>query len=75
MFAGDTFPVGCAPGSSIVYGEESFRNNVDLQDPRYNTKLGMYQENCGLENVLMSWGHDEYLYHVILNHLKKTGTR
>ena len=75
MFAGDTFPVGCAPASSIVYGEESFRNNVDLQDPRYNTKLGMYQENCGLENVLMSWGHDEYLYHVILNHLKKTGTR
>ena len=58
-----------------MYGEESFRNNVDLQDPRYNTKLGMYQENCGLENVLMSWGHDEYLYHVILNHLKKTGTR
>jgi hypothetical protein len=22
----------------------------------------MYEENCGLESVLMSWGHDEYLY-------------
>jgi inositol oxygenase len=29
---------------------------------RYNTRLGMYEENCGLESVLMSWGHDEYLY-------------
>ena len=24
----------------------------------YSTKLGMYEENCGLSNVLMSWGHD-----------------
>ena len=24
----------------------------------YSTKLGMYRENCGLDNVLMSWGHD-----------------
>ena len=32
---------------------------------RYNTKLGIYEENCGLDNVLMSWGHDEYLYQVM----------
>ena len=24
----------------------------------------MYEKNCGLDNVLMSWGHDEYLYQV-----------
>jgi len=71
---GDTFPVGCKPQKSIVYGEESFKNNPDLHDERYNTKLGMYEENCGFDKVLMSWGHDEYLYQVILNHLKKTGT-
>lgn len=23
-----------------------------------STELGMYQPHCGLENVLMSWGHD-----------------
>ena len=23
-----------------------------------STKNGMYEEQCGLENVLMSWGHD-----------------
>ena len=31
---------------------------------RYNSKLGIYKEGCGIENVIMSWGHDEYLYHV-----------
>lgn len=31
----------------------------------------MYKENCGLENVLLSWGHDEYLYHM-LKHNKST---
>ena len=31
---------------------------------RYNNKLGIYKEGCGIENVIMSWGHDEYLYHV-----------
>lgn len=28
----------------------------------------MYERNCGLENVLMSWGHDEYLHMVLRNH-------
>ena len=23
-----------------------------------STPLGMYEENCGLDNVLMTWGHD-----------------
>merc|ERR1712107_350868 len=37
---GDTFPVGCKPQPSIVFGEESFQNNPDTYDSRYNTKLG-----------------------------------
>ena len=24
----------------------------------YSTRLGMYEEKCGLDNILMSWGHD-----------------
>ena len=24
-----------------------------------------YEESCGLDRVDMSWGHDEYLYHVV----------
>ena len=34
----------------------------------FRTKLGIYSENCGLRNVMMSWGHDEYLYWVLKNH-------
>lgn len=25
----------------------------------------MYEEGCGLENITMSYGHDEYLYRVL----------
>lgn len=60
---GDTFPVGCRFHESNVF-YESFKNNPDNADPRYNTEEGVYQPGCGLENVVMSWGHDEYMYQV-----------
>ncbi len=28
----------------------------------------MYEERCGLDKVMMSWGHDEYLYQCLVNH-------
>lgn len=62
---GDTFPVGCAWGNSIVYRETSFEDNPDGKDSRYNTKYGIYKPNCGLDKLMMSWGHDEYLYQVM----------
>ena len=62
---GDTYVVGCAPDPSIVFGVESFKDNPDMRNEKYNTKLGVYSENCGLDNVVMSWGHDEYLYRVL----------
>ena len=65
---GDTFPVGCRFDERIVY-HEFFAENPDADDPRYNTRLGIYEKNCGLRNVLMSWGHDEYLYHVVKKYL------
>lgn len=37
----------------------------------HSTKYGMYKPNCGLKNVMMSWGHDEYMYRV-LKHNKST---
>jgi len=65
---GDTFPVGCRHSDKIVYRDTSFHNNPDTHNPKYNTKCGMYEEGCGLSNVLMSWGHDEYMYQVLKNH-------
>ena len=65
---GDTFPVGCAHSDKIVY-PEFFENNPDSRDERYNTKYGVYEPNCGLDKVHMSWGHDEYLYQAVKEYL------
>eukprot|EP00250_Pteridium_aquilinum_P023102 c261_g1_i2 orf=402-1091(+) len=61
---GDTFPLGCPFDSAIVYAEY-FKDNPDYNNPKYNTKNGIYEEGCGLDNVIMSWGHDEYFYQVM----------
>ncbi len=47
---GDTFPVGCAYSPKIVF-HEFFRDNPDSQVPGYQTRLGVYTEGCGLDNV------------------------
>lgn len=62
---GDTFPVGCGFDKRIVLADSTFAANPDSRDPIYSTKLGIYSEGCGLDNVMLSWGHDEYLYHVV----------
>ena len=65
---GDTFPVGCAFSNKIVY-PEFFAANPDTNDARFNSRLGVYASGCGLRNVNLSWGHDEYLYHVVKDYL------
>jgi inositol oxygenase len=57
---GDTFPVGCAWSKDIVF-HEYFAKNADAQVEEYQTQCGIYEPNCGLENVLMSFGHDGYI--------------
>ncbi len=69
---GDTFPVGCAYSDKIVY-PEFFKLNPDYTDESYNTKYGIYSEGCGLRNVHMSWGHDEYIYHMMKKYLPEPG--
>jgi inositol oxygenase len=65
---GDTFPVGCAWAESIVF-HELLADNPDSQTPEYQTPSGIYEPGGGLDRVLMTWGHDEYLYHVVRDHL------
>lgn len=69
---GDTFPVGCAYSDKVVY-PEFFKDNPDFSDARYNTQYGVYAPGCGLRNVHMSWGHDEYVYQMLRNHLPEQG--
>jgi inositol oxygenase len=69
---GDTFPVGCAYSDKIVF-REFFAPNPDAAVPEYQTRLGVYDEGCGLDKVDLSWGHDEYMYHVVKNYLPEEG--
>jgi hypothetical protein len=43
-----------------------FKENPDHGNPAYNTKYGIYSEGCGLDNVMISWGHDDYMYLVYI---------
>src|SRR5215472_6492815 len=65
---GDTFPVGCAYSPEIVF-PEFFAANPDSKVPQYQTKYGVYEPNCGLDKVHLSFGHDEYIYHVTRNYV------
>lgn len=61
---GDTFPVGCAFDKRIIY-PDTFKGNPDHDNEIYSTEHGIYVPGCGLDNVMLSWGHDEYLYHIM----------
>ena len=61
---GDTFPVGCAWSESVVY-PKYFAGNPDRLRPELQTELGIYDAGCGFDGVLLSWGHDEYVYQVV----------
>src|SRR5205809_774341 len=65
---GDTFPVGCAHSDKIVY-PEFFDANPDSTNENYNSKYGIYEHGCGMNNVKMSWGHDEYLYQIVKDYM------
>ncbi|MGE0207305.1 MAG: inositol oxygenase family protein [Candidatus Babeliales bacterium] len=55
---GDTFPVGHPFSPACIY-YDFFKENPDFAKP------SIYQKHCGFDNVYFSWGHDEYLYHVL----------
>ena len=61
MVVGDTYALGCEFPKSIVYYESL------KYSPEYNKydKYGIYSKNCGIDNLWLSFGHDEYLYTVL----------
>lgn len=67
---GDTFPMGCHFSEKIVFSEY-FAGNSDILVPEYQTLCGIYEEHIGFDNLIMSWGHDEYLFQVMKGRLPK----
>ena len=65
---GDTYVLGCEFPKSIVY-YDTLKESPEWG--KYD-KFGIYKPKCGLENLTLSYGHDEYLYNVLKknkNHL------
>jgi len=60
---GDSYPVGCQFSSKIVC-PEFLKENPDYSEPVLSSQYGIYKPHCGLENLHMTWGHDEYMYQV-----------
>ncbi|BFZ62694.1 hypothetical protein YB2330_003804 [Saitoella coloradoensis] len=60
---GDTFVVGCKFPPECIF-PETFKTNPDYKHPIYSTQYGIYKPHCGLDNVMLSFGHDEYLYQI-----------
>ena len=62
---GDTFVCGCAIPDQIVFPEFN-KLNKDMSNELYNTKYGIYDPYCGLDKLKFSWGHDEYMYRMLV---------
>jgi len=58
---GDTYVLGCRFPESIVY-YNTLKENSDFD--KYKEK-SIYEKGCGLDNLNISFGHDEYLYQVL----------
>lgn len=64
---GDTFITGCKIPDSIIYPEFNLLNSDNI---KYDN-IGIYSKNCGLDNCHVSWGHDEFMYNILLNNNNK----
>jgi inositol oxygenase len=63
---GDTFALGCPFPKSIIF-YETLEENPDFHNSQYQTGTGIYSAKCGLKNLKICFGHDEYLY-LVLRH-------
>mmetsp|Transcript_19108 Transcript_19108/g.24587 ORF Transcript_19108/g.24587 Transcript_19108/m.24587 type:complete len:303 (+) Transcript_19108:188-1096(+) len=63
---GDTFVVGCRiPYDAVVFPQFNCLN-PDMNNPLYNTECGIYEPQCGLSQLCFAWGHDEYMYRMLV---------
>lgn len=62
---GDTWVVGCKIPDTTVFPEFNSLN-PDYDNEKYNTEYGIYTPNCGFENLKFAYGHDEYVYRMVI---------
>ena len=58
--------VGCKiPDASVFPDFNSL--NPDMSSSVYSSENGIYSEGCGLNNLLFAYGHDEYMYQMLVS--------
>ena len=67
---GDTWVVGMHIPSSVVFPHFNSLN-PDEQVVEFQGPTGMYSAHCGLENLIFAYGHDEYLYRMLVHNSRK----
>lgn len=67
---GDIFPIGCRYSERIIR-HDFLKLNPDWHNPDYQTVHGIYEPGCGLDQVVFSYGHDEYTYQILKDHLPR----
>ncbi|TPX43635.1 inositol oxygenase [Synchytrium endobioticum] len=71
LVVGDTFPLGLPFSDKIVYAKY-FSENPDSKNSEYQqSPFGIYSPGIGLDSVIMSFGHDDYLAKVCERYLPK----
>lgn len=58
------------PHSDDALLRQGWHGNPDARHPEYGTKLGVYEEGTGLDNLTITFGHDEYLFQVLNDNCK-----
>ena len=65
---GDTWVVGCPIPDSVVFPEYNHLNpDQDVPEYQNNGQCGMYTKGCGLKNLKFAYGHDEYMYQMLIH--------
>ena len=64
---GDTWVVGCQLPDEAMVLPEFNKLNPDMQNPLYNTANGIYTPGCGIMNLKYAFGHDEYMYRMVIH--------
>lgn len=73
---GDTFVLGCGFDVANIFANKNFyEDNPDSKNPDYQGKFGIYKRGCGLENLYVAFGHDEYLNIVLEGHAAEVSRR
>lgn len=63
---GDTWVVGVPIPDTAVFPEFNALN-PDKDVPAYQGACGIYKPGCGLESLLFAYGHDEYMYRMLVH--------